>query len=504
MDTTKKKLISRRAFCKNLTIGTVGFATLAGTGYTRLSSGASLSDGTTKKIPFNLPRRAIGNTGMYVSVLGLGAGSRFWNNSHLPRELWEDYVHRALAVEGINYIDTAINYGSNQESEKMLGTIVQCYRNDLILSSKTPQRHYDGVMRDIETSLTNLKTDYLDVYLMHNLGQNGSETSLRQLENGYNAILKLKEQGVVKAIGFSSHSAVPQLVSQAVDHLDIDLLLLSTNNMFNYKPHIESIADRGVAVSTIKVMMPIEGQNPSQTGKTLLRGVLDLPVCSAVITHRTQDVFDSNLTTIREYAAEQGIDMYYADFSAQSQINDFTFIPSQTNFQLQQDKQRSVLSLKTVGPLYSNPRRPRTYALVNNKIWKEAEVTINVRYTDTLGTPDIIIPFAYQDEHHWCYAHISNRADNFHNVIMKVDGSNRYTIHTERTRSPLQTKEYYRIKLVFNADKGSVCVYCDDDGMQEPFLVASNATFAPGLVGLGSFDTLALFDNLEIHGKVTT
>ncbi len=193
-----------------------------------------------------------------------------------------------------------------------------------------------------------------------------------------------------------------------------------------------------------------------------------------------------------------------ANFADQDSIAQFDFVPDYENFfNITKDGTKdSVLAIKEIGPLLNNPRRPRTYAVLKDYLWRKAEITVDVRYTHSLGTPDVIIPFAYQDANNWYYVHVSNKSDGFHNVIMKVHGSDRHTVHTMRNRAPLQNTEYYTLKVVFDTTTGSVEVYCNDNGMEEPFLVGQDKVMNPGFVGIGSFDTYAFFHNFTVRGEL--
>lgn len=292
------KEISRRDFCKLVGVGTAGLLAASSGLY-------NIAAQEERKIPYNIPRRPIGNTGMEASILAIGAGSRFWDKNHLDEDAWEPYLERALTKEGINYIDTAINYG-RELSERRLGQVIPYFRDELVISTKTPERTYNGVMRDVERSLRNLKTDYLDIYLMHNLGGYGDKT-IKDVEDGYKALQKLKSEGTVKAIGFSSHGS-RKLITDAVNQLDLDTVLISTNDpgYANFKPDIPWITSQGVAVSVIKVMRSLEIRGLHQPGsgaRELYRQVLELPISTAVITHRTMDVFEENLATAREFGS---------------------------------------------------------------------------------------------------------------------------------------------------------------------------------------------------------
>ncbi|MBS3764645.1 MAG: aldo/keto reductase, partial [Planctomycetes bacterium] len=105
--------------------------------------------------------RRLGRTELWVSEIGLG-GIKF---PGVDQENVTRLVNDAID-SGINIIDTARAYG---DSEEKIGRALEGRRDEVILSTKSQARDADGMRRDIETSLRNLRTDHIDIYLTHNL-----------------------------------------------------------------------------------------------------------------------------------------------------------------------------------------------------------------------------------------------------------------------------------------------------------------------------------------------
>jgi len=104
-------------------------------------------------------------------------------------------------------------------------------RKDLFVATKTAQRSYDGAMRELEDSLKQLGTDYLDLWQVHSLGRRrgGGEQEVAKLQcddSVMKAMRKMKEQGVVKLVGFTGHTNADHLVQvlEAPD-LEFDAML---------------------------------------------------------------------------------------------------------------------------------------------------------------------------------------------------------------------------------------------------------------------------------------
>ncbi|MDR1928986.1 MAG: aldo/keto reductase, partial [Treponema sp.] len=142
---------------------------------------------------------------------GLSAGRDGFGALPLQRTAMKDAV-RILnkALEGgINFFDTARAY---TDSELKIGRALSKRRGEFILASKTMAVDAEGFWKDLETSLTLLKTDHIDIYQFHNppvCVKPGDGSGL------YEAAFKAREQGKIRFIGFTNHR-VP-LASQAVE-----------------------------------------------------------------------------------------------------------------------------------------------------------------------------------------------------------------------------------------------------------------------------------------------
>ena len=99
--------------------------------------------------------RTLGKTGLKVTSVGCAAGS-------YPDQ---EILARALDL-GINYYDTARIYGQGK-SEQELGRAIKGKRDKIVLASKTYSNTKETILKDLDTSLKTLGTDYLDVYHQH-------------------------------------------------------------------------------------------------------------------------------------------------------------------------------------------------------------------------------------------------------------------------------------------------------------------------------------------------
>ena len=141
--------------------------------------------------------RILGRTGLKVSRMGFGG---------IPIQRIDAKGTRALMLrlrdEGINYIDTARGY---TVSESYLGEALEGIRGDFILATKSMSRTKEAMAKDIDISLGNLRTDYIDLYQVHN-------PNVAQLEQvvapggALEALQEAKAAGKIGHIGLTAHS----------------------------------------------------------------------------------------------------------------------------------------------------------------------------------------------------------------------------------------------------------------------------------------------------------
>jgi aryl-alcohol dehydrogenase-like predicted oxidoreductase len=159
-------------------------------------------------------RRDLGNTGITVSLLGLGT-VKLGRDQQLkyprPFRRPDDNAARRLLDEarslGINLIDTAPAYGV---SEARLGALLHEHRQHWVLCTKVGEEFENGrshfdfsaahTRRSVERSLARLQTDYLDVVLIHS---DGNDLDILERSETLETLLRAKSEGLVRAVGLS-------------------------------------------------------------------------------------------------------------------------------------------------------------------------------------------------------------------------------------------------------------------------------------------------------------
>ncbi|MDO4678308.1 MAG: aldo/keto reductase [Blautia sp.] len=140
----------------------------------------------------------LGKTGLKISRMGFGGIPIQRIDAQGTKEL----IHK-MADAGVNYIDTARGY---TVSEEYLGHALEGVRDKFVLATKSMARTKDAMAADIEKSLDNLRTEYIDLYQVHN----PSMEQLEQVMGEGGALEALKEAqaaGKIGHIGLTAHSA---------------------------------------------------------------------------------------------------------------------------------------------------------------------------------------------------------------------------------------------------------------------------------------------------------
>lgn len=175
-----------------------------------------------------LPRRPLGKTGEQLSIVGLGGLSIMQGTQKEADELVAEAAGR-----GVNYFDVAPAYGKGK-AEQMMGSALKPYRDKSFLACKTKMRDKKGALEELHTSLKRLKTDRLDLYQLHFIADVDKDvkTALGP-EGAMEAFQEAREKGLVRYLGFSSHTVEAALA--AMESKLFDTILYPVNYRCHYK-----------------------------------------------------------------------------------------------------------------------------------------------------------------------------------------------------------------------------------------------------------------------------
>lgn len=142
--------------------------------------------------------KVLGKSGLKVSVVGFGG---------IPVQRITPVEVKDLLIKaedlGINFIDSARGY---TVSEEYIGEALEGRRNNWILASKSMARDKTTMEKDIELSLKNFRTKYIDLYQLHNIKTIEELNGVLDKDGAYEALLEAKAQGKIGHIGITSHS----------------------------------------------------------------------------------------------------------------------------------------------------------------------------------------------------------------------------------------------------------------------------------------------------------
>lgn len=150
---------------------------------------------------------------------------------------------------------------------------------------------------------------------------------------------------------------------------------------------------------------------------------------------------------------------------------------------------------------YQPPQRsPHSISLLKDKILGDFVLTARVLTLQTSrGHRDMCVIFGHQDPAHFYYVHLGEKTDPHANQIFIVNNAPRIAI-SEKTNegTPWKDATWHQVKVVRKVADGLIEIYFDD--MTTPQMVAHDKTFTWGGIGLGSFDDMGLWDDVEIRG----
>ena len=231
---------------------------------------------------------SLGNTGLKVSQVSFGG---------IPIQRADAAntmaVVDALEARGINFIDTARGY---TVSEEYLGAALEGRRDKFIIATKSMSRDAEGMTRDIGISLSNLRTDYIDLYQIHNLPEKDFDKVFAP-GGDYEALCDAKAAGKVRHIGATAHNAdvLRRLVEEYGDKIET---LMFPYNIVETQGHDILAAARKKGIGTI-AMKPMAGGNLDDWNLALrfiaAAGVIDVSIPgmgSVEEIHRNADAAD--------------------------------------------------------------------------------------------------------------------------------------------------------------------------------------------------------------------
>ncbi len=288
-------ILNRRNFIVSLASGAAGLG-LVGRGKAATSGLAfSQKDSAAPKIK---KYNAFGKTGLKVPDVSFGAIS-----------LFEPNVLRYAYECGVTYFDTAESY-LRMKGEAYVGQGLSAVRDKVIITTKHGYNFRQkiekaSVIKRVEDSLKRLQSDYIDVAMVHGIGD---LAPLLASEEVLGAYAQLKKDGKVRFTGFSTHNAKLTL-KQALDSDFPQVVLVMYNHMEGkeIEPLIKAVREKGIGTVAMKIFAGgMQGNLKGMVGKegsypqAAIRWVLSNPAVDTCIPTM------SSYSHVEEYVAVSG------------------------------------------------------------------------------------------------------------------------------------------------------------------------------------------------------
>jgi aryl-alcohol dehydrogenase-like predicted oxidoreductase len=240
-----------------------------------------------------MQQKSLGNTGLFVSPIGLGTvkfarnqGVKYPHAFAIPTDQEVLTLLRCAQELGITLLDTAPAYGN---SEERLGKLLGKTRKEWVIVTKVGEEFMNGVSSydftpehlrfSVERSLQRLKTDYLDVVLVHS---DGNDLDIINRRGLFTCLSDIKQQGLIRAFGMSTKTLEGGLLTVEL----ADVVMVTYNPLQTAeKPVIAKAFQEHKGVLIKKALASghvntLPGQNPVQTA---FEFVLKEPGVSSII-----------------------------------------------------------------------------------------------------------------------------------------------------------------------------------------------------------------------------
>ena len=213
--------------------------------------------------------RILGKTGLEISRLGFGGIPIQKINAEGTKKLISELIRA-----GVNFIDTARGY---TVSEEYLGYALEGVRERFVLATKSMARTKEAMARDIGISLQNLRTDYIDLYQIHNPGAKDLEQVMAP-GGALEALLEAKAAGMIGHIGITLHSV--DLFRQAAELPWVETIMFPYNIVETQGEDLIALcAEKSIGFICMK---PLAG-GAIEDATTAMRFVVSNPAVTVVI-----------------------------------------------------------------------------------------------------------------------------------------------------------------------------------------------------------------------------
>lgn len=240
-------MANRRLFIKSIAALTAGLSAAK-------SISANPQTPETDRLGYILPKRKLGRTNEYVTMLGTGGYHVGWTTERDAQEVIE-----ASLEGGVRFFDTAESYAAGISEERYGKFLTPKYRDLVFLTSKSTGKDAKTVREHLEGTLRRLKTDQLDLYQVHAIST-PEDVDNRIEQEVLEVMVKAKEDGKVRFIGFTGHQnpyAHMRMLERTNESDIFDIVLMPVNvldqSYFSFIENVLPVAlERNLGITSIK------------------------------------------------------------------------------------------------------------------------------------------------------------------------------------------------------------------------------------------------------------
>jgi predicted aldo/keto reductase-like oxidoreductase len=256
--------------------------------------------------PFQIPRRAMGKTGLQVSILGMGG---FHLGTVPTQKEVTEMVAKALDF-GLNFFDNAWEYHGGV-SEERVGIALKGKRDQAIVMTKvcTHGRKKDVAMKMLEESLTRLQTDHLDVWQVHEVIYYNDPEKAYDSDGVLEALTAARQQGKVRFVGFTGHKNPSIHLEMLNRGFAFDTVQMPINP---FDPSFRSFEQNVLPVAVSKGMAVFGMKSMGGSGEAIVHGALtptealsyamSVPGISTTVSGMdSMGVLDQNLSILHDF-----------------------------------------------------------------------------------------------------------------------------------------------------------------------------------------------------------
>lgn len=237
--------------------------------------------------------RFLGNTGIKVSRLCFGGLTVGPLQANLCPEAGGEIIAEAFR-QGINFIDTAELYGTYPHIKRALTLYKD---NPIIIATKSYAYDEETAKRSVDLALTSMDLHHLDIFLLH---EQESEHTLRGHDGALKYYLKMKEQGIIKAVGISTHTIKAVKAAAKIPEIDVIHPIINKAGLGIQDGPVEDML-KALEIAKengkgIYGMKPLGGGNLIHSSAECFQFVLNLPMLDSIaVGMQTKEEVQANI-----------------------------------------------------------------------------------------------------------------------------------------------------------------------------------------------------------------